>query len=128
MLHWTIQPNIPAYAGMLALRRPSLLKVSFYKRLLYSACNAFHENTYEVLFSQNKKKPVHPTCIAAFETFEACHEIIVLFVLRKVILHVQPSSGARCLIFGQTLRLLPYFRCANSEGSGETAHARLSLR
>ena len=34
--------------------------------------------------------------------------------------HAQPSNGARCLIFGQTLRLLPYFMCANSEGSGET--------
>ena len=35
--------------------------------------------------------------------------------------HAQPSSGARCLVFGRTLRLLPYFKCANSEGSGETA-------
>ena len=35
--------------------------------------------------------------------------------------HAQPSSGARCLIFGRTLRLLPYFMCANSKGSGETA-------
>ena len=35
--------------------------------------------------------------------------------------HAQPSSGARCLIFGWTLRLLPYFMFANSEGSGETA-------
>ena len=35
--------------------------------------------------------------------------------------HAQPSSGARCLIFGRTLRLLPYFMCANSEGAGETA-------
>ena len=34
---------------------------------------------------------------------------------------MQPSSGARCLIFGQTLCLLPYFMCANSEGPGETA-------
>ena len=34
--------------------------------------------------------------------------------------HVQPSSGARCLIFGRILLLLPYFVCANSEGSGET--------
>ena len=33
--------------------------------------------------------------------------------------HAQPSSGARCLIFGHTLRLLPYFiMCANSKGSG----------
>ena len=35
--------------------------------------------------------------------------------------HAQPSNGARCLIFGQTRRLFPYFMCANSEGSGETA-------
>ena len=33
----------------------------------------------------------------------------------------QPASGARCLIFGRTIRLLPYFMCANNEGSGETA-------
>ena len=32
--------------------------------------------------------------------------------------HAQPSSGARCLNFGRTLRLLPYFMCTNSEGSG----------
>ena len=41
--------------------------------------------------------------------------------------HAQPSSGARCLIFGWTLRLLPYFMYANSEGSGETAQAHTSL-
>ena len=35
--------------------------------------------------------------------------------------HAQPTSGARCQIFGRTLRLPPYFMCANSEGSGETA-------
>ena len=35
--------------------------------------------------------------------------------------HVQPSCGARCLIFGRTLHLLPYFMCANSEGSSKTA-------
>ena len=33
-------------------------------------------------------------------------------------------SGARCLIFGRTLCLLPYFMCANSEGSSETAQMR----
>ena len=38
--------------------------------------------------------------------------------------HVQPSSGARCLIFGRNLRLLPYVMCANSEGSGETVRMR----
>ena len=36
-------------------------------------------------------------------------------------MHAQPSSGVKCLIFGRPLRLLPYFMCANSEGSGETA-------
>ena len=38
--------------------------------------------------------------------------------------HAQPSSGARCLVFGRTLRLLPYFMWANSEGSGEPAQMR----
>ena len=38
--------------------------------------------------------------------------------------HVQSSSGARCLIFGLTLRLLPYFMFANSNGFGETARMR----
>ena len=38
--------------------------------------------------------------------------------------HAQLSSRARCLMFGRTLRLLPYFMCANSEGSGETALMR----
>ena len=60
--------------------------------------------------------------------FEPCHEIMVLFVHPKFILqtlaHAQPSSGTRCLIFGRTIRLLPYFVCANSEGSGETARVR----
>ena len=52
---------------------------------------------------------------------------MALFVLRKLIFqnaHAQPPSGARCLIFGRTLRLLPYFMCANSDGSGETARMR----
>ena len=48
---------------------------------------------------------------------------MVLFVLRKNA-QAQPSSGARCLIFGRILRLLPYFMYANSEGSGETAQMR----
>ena len=56
---------------------------------------------------------------------EPSQEIMVLFVLRKLILqalmHSHPSIGARCLIFGRALCLLPYFMYANSEGSGETA-------
>ena len=60
--------------------------------------------------------------------FEPAHEILALFVLRKLILqtriYAQPSNGARCLIFGRTHRLLPYFMCANSECSGKTARMR----
>ena len=33
--------------------------------------------------------------------------------------HAQQSNGAAYLIFGQTLRLLQYFMCANREGFGE---------
>ena len=61
-------------------------------------------------------------------TFEPFHEIMVLFVLRKLILQTRMRSHpvvARCSIFGRTLRLLPYFLCANSEGSGETARMRM---
>ena len=36
-------------------------------------------------------------------------------------MHAQQSTGTTRLIFGQTLCLIPYFMCANSEGSGETA-------
>ena len=42
--------------------------------------------------------------------------------------HAQPWSGARSLIYGWTLRLLPYFMCANSEGSGETVWIRRLAR
>ena len=47
---------------------------------------------------------------------EPSHEIMAHFVLRKFILQT--------FIFGQTLLLLPYLMCANSEGSGETARMR----
>ena len=43
-------------------------------------------------------------------------------------MHAQPSSVARCLIFGQTLCLLPYFMYANNEGSGETVWMRRLTR
>ena len=42
--------------------------------------------------------------------FEPAHKIMVLFVLCKLNssnVHAQPSNGARSLIFGQTLHLLP---------------------
>ena len=58
-------------------------------------------------------------------TFEPAHEIMALFVLRKLILQTRmPSSEARCLGFGRTLRLLPYLMCMNSKGSGENARMR----
>ena len=42
-------------------------------------------------------------------------------------MHAQPSSGAWCLNFGRTLRLLPYFMCANSNGSQDCADAQAHL-
>ena len=60
--------------------------------------------------------------------YEPAHEIRALFVLRNLThssnARARPSTGAKCLIFCRTLRLLPYFMCANSEGSGETARMR----
>ena len=41
---------------------------------------------------------------------------MAFFVLRiSFFKHAQSSRKARCLIFRRTLRLLPYFMCANSE-------------
>ena len=60
-------------------------------------------------------------------SFEPTHEIMALIALGKLLssnTHAQQSSGATRLIFGQTLHLLPYFMCVNSEGSGETAQMR----
>ena len=51
-------------------------------------------------------------------TNEPTHEIMALFVLRKLILQTCMRShpvGFNCLIFGRTLRLLSYFLCTNSE-------------
>ena len=60
-------------------------------------------------------------------SFEPAHEIMVLFVLRKFILQTRMRRhpvGARCQIFGRTLRLLRYLMCANSQCSGETVWMR----
>ena len=54
-------------------------------------------------------------------------EIMVLFVLRKLILQTRMRShpvGLDVRFFGQTICVLPYFMCANSDGSGETARMR----
>ena len=69
---------------------------------------------YHVLIKDNK-------------LIEPALEIMVLFILRNLILQSRIRShpvGARCLIFGWTLHLLPYFKCANSDDSGETARMR----
>ena len=59
----------------------------------------------------------------AKQPFEPAHEIMTLFVLRKLVLKTYMRShpdGLYGWCFGRTLRLLPYFMCANSKGSGET--------
>ena len=55
------------------------------------------------------------------KTSEPTHKIMALFVLRKLIVQMRKCTIQWWLIFGQTLRLLSYFICVNSEGSGETA-------
>ena len=62
----------------------------------------------------------------SFITFEPCHEILVLFILLKLIfqmpMRIHPVRlHVLCLV---SIRLLPYLVCANSEGSGETAQMR----
>ena len=60
-------------------------------------------------------------------SFKPSHEIMALFVLRKLILQTRMCShpvGLDVWCFCRTLCLLPYFMCANSEGSGETARMR----
>ena len=59
--------------------------------------------------------------------YEPCHEIMALFVFRNFILQTRMRNHLVRLdvwFFCRTLRLLPYFMCANSEGSGETARMR----
>ena len=60
--------------------------------------------------------------INIFSLVQSCIQPSEYFVI-----YTDLSSGARCLMFGRTLRLLPFFMCTNSEGSGETAlmHSRL---
>ena len=43
-------------------------------------------------------------------------------------MHLQPASGARCLMFGRTFCLLPYFMYANSEVSGEAEPSLVASR
>ena len=90
-----------------------------------------------VLLSSVVIKRVHCSYfnnIAFVDIWAISYEIMVLFVHRKLILqtcmhsHHSAISGARCLIFGRTLRLLPYLKCANSEGYGETVQMRRLAR
>ena len=58
-----------------------------------------------------------------FNPFEPTYEIMAPIALRRLNLQTRMRSHPR-LIFGQTLRLLLYFMCANSEGFGKTAQMR----
>ena len=62
--------------------------------------------------------------------FEPTHDKSDLIVVRWVILQTRMRSqqwGARCMPFSMKLPLVPFIVWANSEGSGDTAQARLSL-
>ena len=52
------------------------------------------------------------------------HIMRLWYFLSSINSHVQPTNGARCLIFGWTLCLLPNFMCANSTSSVEAARMR----
>ena len=63
---------------------------------------------------------------------EPTHEILAFLALRKLNLQTHIRSHPMGLhvprlIFGQTLCLLPYFMCANSEGSGRAVSSEPSL-
>ena len=61
--------------------------------------------------------------ILLISPFEPCHEIMILFVLHKLILQTRMRSHPVGLVsdfFGWILSLLPYLMSVNSEGSGET--------
>ena len=60
--------------------------------------------------------------------FEPSCEIMVLFILHKLILKLCMRNHPVWLdvrFSGRTIRLLPYLMCANCEGSGETARMRM---
>ena len=64
-------------------------------------------------------------CIVCLKEFKLSHLMKLWYFLSSVnSFFKRACSGAKCLISGRTLRLLPYFMCANSEGSGETAWMR----
>ena len=81
------------------------------KRYLY---NSVTHRTESIIFRQAE------TCIIKTKRSqtlnEPCHEIMVLFILRKLIFQTRMRShpvGLDVCLFGQTLHLLPYFMCAN---------------
>ena len=87
--------------------------------------------TAPLLFAYGINRFSHDMALLHWSTIETSHEIMALFVLHKLILQTRMHShpnGARCLIFGRTLRLLPYFMCKNSGGSGETERMRRLAR
>ena len=63
--------------------------------------------------------------VVAQSSFEPIHEIMALIALRKLNLHSHPM-GLHVWFFVRSF--VYFFMCANSEGSGETAHSGLGLR
>ena len=59
--------------------------------------------------------------------YEPADKILVLITYSQIPLtntHVDVSRGVRCLIFGPSLYLHPYFVYVSSEGSDESAYMR----
>ena len=97
------------------------------EKLLKGTLNLTNNNNCQKDTVSKKLFSCNSISYQLFMTYEPSHDIMALFVLRKHILQMRMRShplGLDVWFFGQTLRLLPYFMCVNSEGSGETARMR----
>ena len=95
------------------------LKAHYIQPESYPNCfSSINEPCHEIMVQKS-----HPNSFSSIN--EPCHEIMVfLSSTNSIIFMSHPVGLVGCLIFGQTLRLLPYFMCVNSIGSGETARMR----
>ena len=110
-----IRNNCKSHHSSLRTRKYNLLYGEVWEHILMPPHGALQQlkSRYLVL----KKRSFG---IKEITRFEPAHEIMAFSSSVNSFF----KHGARCLIFGRTLYPLPYFMCANSEGSDETARMR----
>ena len=116
---WTpTESKLSRFLGEFLVMFGGLIKLTTHSQPIWTPDN-------KILNPLLKQRVIHiPTSSPLTSIYEPSHEIMVLFVLRKLILQTRMRShpvGLDVWFFGRALRLLPYFMYANSEGSGETA-------